>query len=208
MPVPVPAAPVLVEDLPPLLVVPWEDPVVDRLGIDPRAEYVEQFWLPLLGPTATWILRRFAEEFDRSPQGFSLSAVEVARAVGVGTRGGRSGPFPRSVDRLVRFGIAQHAEHGILNVRRRVPPLGRSHLNRLPAHRRDAHARWQDDQRSRATHPAGDAHAARLARSLLDVGASSGEVIEQLLRWRFDETAARRALRAALTAAPALSGAS
>lgn len=38
--------------LPPLLVVPWNDPVCDQLGMDPRSAYVERFWLPLLGPTS------------------------------------------------------------------------------------------------------------------------------------------------------------
>ena len=108
--------------LPPLLVVPWPDPVADDLGLDPRGAYVERFWLPLLGPTSTWLLRRFAVEFDASPEGFSLDATDAARSIGIGTRGGRSGPFPRAIDRCVRFGCAQHAEHGILAVRRRLPP--------------------------------------------------------------------------------------
>jgi hypothetical protein len=29
----------------------WQDPVGDALGVDPRSAYVEQFWLPVLGPT-------------------------------------------------------------------------------------------------------------------------------------------------------------
>ena len=33
-----------------LRVEPWADPVVDHLGHDPRSAYVEQFWLPILGP--------------------------------------------------------------------------------------------------------------------------------------------------------------
>jgi len=33
----------------------WEDPVVDALGHDPRSEYVERFWLPVLGPPSTSI---------------------------------------------------------------------------------------------------------------------------------------------------------
>lgn len=183
--------------LPPLLVVPWPDPVCDELGLDPRTAYVERFWLPLLGPTATWLLRRFAVEFDDSPEGFSLDAQDAARSIGIGTRGGRTGPFPRAVDRCVRFGCAQHAEHGILAVRRRLPPLSRAQVNRLPRHLRDRHEAWQRERRRRGPNPAGDDHAARLARSLLDVGASAGEVEDQLRRWGFDDTCARRALRSA-----------
>ena len=71
--------------LPPLLVVPWPDPVTDDLGLDPRGAYVERFWLPLLGPTSTWLLSRFAVEFDASPEGFSLDAADAARSIGIGT---------------------------------------------------------------------------------------------------------------------------
>lgn len=183
--------------LPPLLVVPWPDPVTDDVGVDPRGPYVERFWLPLLGPTSTWLLRRFAVEFDASPEGFSLDASDAARSIGIGTRGGRQGPFPRAIDRCVRFGCAQHAEHGILAVRRRLPPLSSAQVNRLPRHLRDAHEDWQRDRR-RGPRPADDAHATRLARSLLDVGASAAEVEDQLRRWGFDDTGARRALKAAV----------
>ena len=69
-------------DLPPLLVVPWRDPVVEALGFDPRTAYVERFWLPLLGPTATWLMRRLAAEFDHRPEGFSLDAADCARSIG------------------------------------------------------------------------------------------------------------------------------
>jgi hypothetical protein len=35
-----------------LMVVPWIDPVVDRSA--EGDQYVELFWLNVLGPTATW----------------------------------------------------------------------------------------------------------------------------------------------------------
>lgn len=188
-------------DLPPLLVVAWRDPVVDALGFDPRSTYVETFWLSLLGPTSTWLLRRLAGEFDTQPEGFSLDAADVARSIGIGNKGGRSGPFHRSIERCVRFGLARHDDHGILAVRTRVPPLSRNQVHRLPRHLQGAHQRWQEDQLRRSTHPANDAHAARLARSLLDVGATPADVEDQLRRWNFDETAARRALDRALAPA-------
>jgi len=194
----VPTTTAPIAPLPPLLVVPWVDPVCDELGLDPRAAYVERFWLPLLGPTSTWLLRRFAVEFDASPEGFSLDAGDAARSIGIGTKGGRSGPFHRAIDRCVRFGSIQHAEHGILAVRRRLPPLSAAQVQRLPRHLRADHDAWQQDRRRRGPNPAGDLHATRLARSLLDVGASAADVEDQLRRWGFDDTAARRALRAAL----------
>lgn len=181
----------------PLLVMAWRDPVVDALGFDPRSTYVERFWLPLLGPTSTWLLRRLAVEFDEQPDGFSLDAADCARSIGIGNRGGRNGPFQRSIERCIRFGVAREEEHGIIAVRTRIPPLSRAQARRLPRHLAGEHQRWQEDQRRRNAHPSADAHATRLARSLLDVGASEREVEEQLHRWDFDEHAARRALTAA-----------
>lgn len=185
------------DPLPPLLVVPWRDPVVDALGFDPRSTYVERFWLPLLGPTSTWLLRRFAVEFDGHPEGFSLDTRDAARSIGLGNKAGRGGPFRRSVDRIVRFGVARHEEHDILAVRVRVPPLSRSQVRQLSRPLQGHHQRWQEDQLRRSSHPASEHHAARLARSLLDVGASPVEVESQLRRWNFDEQAARRALQTA-----------
>ena len=37
----------------PLAVVAWPDPVVERFGHAPRSVYVETYWLPILGPSAT-----------------------------------------------------------------------------------------------------------------------------------------------------------
>ena len=34
----------------------WADPLIDRLGHDPRSTYVEQFWLGILGPRTVWLL--------------------------------------------------------------------------------------------------------------------------------------------------------
>lgn len=183
--------------VPPLLVVAWHDPVVDELGFDPRSSYVERFWLPVLGPTSTWLLRRLAAEFDRQPDGFSLDAVDCARSIGIGSRGGRANPFQRAIERCVRFGLIREDEHGIIAVRTRVPPLDGRQVARLPRHLVEDHRRWSDEQRCRARHPSSQAHATRLARSLLDVGATPADVEEQLHRWRFDPATARDAIEAA-----------
>ena len=45
-----------------LTIRPWPDEVIDRLGFDPRSPYVERFWLGVLGPSTTWLMRRFAAD--------------------------------------------------------------------------------------------------------------------------------------------------
>jgi len=58
----------------------WEDPVVDALGHDPRSEYVERFWLPVLGPpsTSNGALKR------ASPEGSIDSSGGLTRHDGLG----------------------------------------------------------------------------------------------------------------------------
>ena len=86
---------------------PWSDDVVDKLGFDPRSSYVEDFWLPTLGPSTTWLLRRLAAGFEYSPDGFHLDLAETARSLGLGDRSGQHSPFVRSINRTVQFGLAQ-----------------------------------------------------------------------------------------------------
>ena len=76
-----------------LMVRPWEDEVIDRIGFDPRTSYVESFWLGVIGPSATWLLRRMAAGFDASPEGFKMSLGETARAIGLGIAVGATPRF-------------------------------------------------------------------------------------------------------------------
>lgn len=73
----------------------WKVAWAEGRDHDLRSNYVERFWLPVLGPTATLLLRRLAYELDRSPEGFDLSANDMARSLGLGGMAGRHGPFPR-----------------------------------------------------------------------------------------------------------------
>src|SRR5919202_227934 len=90
------ASPQTSEPLAVLPVRPWPDPVIDVLGHDPRSTYVERFWLGVLGPSTTWLLRRMAAELEASPAGFDLPLEPTARSLGLGHTGGRNSPFVRS----------------------------------------------------------------------------------------------------------------
>ena len=128
-----------------LIVRPLPDPVLDSLGHDPRSPYVERFWLSILGPSALLLLRRLATRLEASPEGFEIEPLEWALELGLGARGGKNGPFWRSVDRACRFGAARRNAE-VLAVRRRLPPLTLRQVERLPAHLRTAHAAWADGQ--------------------------------------------------------------
>lgn len=175
-----------------LRIVPWADEVVDRLGFDPRSPYVELFWLGVLGPSTTWLLRRLAAGFDTDPDGFDLPLADTARALGLGDSTGRLAAFLRTVNRMVQFGMALGTGEAELAVRRRLPPLPARFLERLPAGLQDAHREWQQVTREQ---PAEEQRrrCRQLALSLVELGEDAEATERQLLRWRYHPELAHEA---------------
>ncbi len=124
-----------------LSVTPWQDTTVESLGYAVRSDYVEWFWLPVLGPSATWLLRRIDFGFDQFPGGYVLDVVSTARAIGVAGRNDAGTIFARALTRLNTFGVA-HGSGDAYAVRRVLPPVSQRHLSRMPEHLRSAHADW------------------------------------------------------------------
>ena len=184
IPDPVPAAPSLT-------IRPWPDDVIDSLGYDPRSHYVETYWLGILGPSTTWLLRRLVFGLESSPAGFELPLADTARCLGLGDKGGRHSPFMRALTRLVQFDLAQPHGDAVLAVRRKVPPLNRRQVQRLPVVLQAQHRALQEtDLRT----PAADSLRRRgrqLALSLLELGEDLEAAERQLLRWRYHPALAR-----------------
>jgi hypothetical protein len=176
-----------------LTIRPWADEVIDRLGFDPRSAYVERFWLGVLGPSTTWLLRRIAGAFDDAPEGFELPLSDTARALGLGDRGGRNSPFLRTVDRCIQFEMAQVTGPCELAVRRRLPPLSRRHLVRLGEDLQEEHRQLQEQQLASPPAEGQRRRGRQLALSLLELGEDLEEAERQLLRWRYPVTVARDA---------------
>lgn len=175
-----------------LAITPWPDPVLDQVGFDPRSAYVEQFWLAILGPSTTFLVRRLGAGLDAEPEGFDLPLADTAQAIGIGTKGGRNSPFLRALGRTTKFGLAQHHGGG-LAVRRKVPPLNRHQLERLPASLQDAHADWQANTLAETAAEQHRRRARRLALSLFELGEDLEATERQLHRWRFHPALARDA---------------
>ncbi len=168
-----------------LTVRPWADRIIDTLGHDPRSSYVERFWLGILGPSTTFLLRHLATILDDSPAGTDLPLRTTARYLGLGGRPGRHSPFMRSFDRLVQFDLARRTAPGVLQVRRKVPPLNRRQLSRLPGELRAAHERWYEGQRATPPVEALRRRSRQLALSLLELGEDLEATERQLMRWRY-----------------------
>jgi hypothetical protein len=113
--------------------------VIDAVGQDPRSDYVEMFWLPILGPSCILAARRLANRFDAEPEGFQLAMGPFARSLGLGAGTGRHAPVQRTLGRLVDFGMAR-VGGGCFALRRSFPPLAARHIERLPGHLARAHA--------------------------------------------------------------------
>lgn len=127
-----------------LQVRPWDDPVLHRQGHDPRSVYVERFWVAVLGPSAVWLLRLLAREFDElGPDDDLLLDLEfTARRLGLQHRGGRQSTFMRTVDRCRMFDLAYFDDDAVLQVRRRVPPVPRQFYVRMPRELRSEVGLW------------------------------------------------------------------
>jgi len=173
-----------------LVVEPWLDPVVDEVGFDPRSRYAEQYWLPVLGPSTTWLLRRFAAYLEESPAGVEVDVEQLARSLGIGERLGPNSPFARTVKRCVDFQMAEWRPTA-LAVRRKLPPLARRHLRRLPDSLRDEHEREAEEALRRGGVNARlRAQGRELALSLVSYGDDRSSAEQQLVRWGFEQQVA------------------
>jgi hypothetical protein len=177
-----------------LRISPWHDPVVDAIGHDPRSTYVERFWLALLGPSTTFLVRHLAAALEAEPEGFDLHLEDTARALGLGHRGGANGPFYRAIARTGQFHITRSAGPGHLSVRLRLQPLTHRQLSRLPERLQAEHRIWMaqhevpDEEQRRQ-------RARRLALSLLELGETTQAAELQLHRWKVHPALAHDALR-------------
>jgi hypothetical protein len=119
---------------------PWHDEVIDACGFEPASGYVELCWLPILGPSTIWRCRRLVAGLTAKPEGYAVGITELAESLGLGTGTGRNAPINRTIERLVRFGLARHEGPDVLAVRRRLPPLVLPQVQRLSPRLQQAHA--------------------------------------------------------------------
>lgn len=182
------AAPPPVEG-PVLRIVTWVDPVADPHGVHPCSRYVELYWLGIIGPSTTWLLRRLTYGLEVHDDGFDLHLPETARSLGLGDRLGKNSPFTKALTRLVTFDLARRHGPGELAVRRHIPPLPLRHLSRLPESLQRSHRRWMSEQR--LTEPQQmRLRAARLAAGLAEAGHDRATIERRLAAWRFHPSVA------------------
>ena len=164
---------------------PWPDDVIDTIGFDPRSKYVEWYWLSVLGPSTTWLLRRLVAGLEQHPDGYPISLAETAQSLGLSDRGARKSAFVRAVTRTIKFELATPQGADVLAVRRKVPPLSQRQVEQLPAALQATHRRWQDEQ---LQVPSGDLLRRRgrlLALSMIEMGDDLDVAEHRLLDMRY-----------------------
>lgn len=126
----------------------WLDSPDEHAIHDLRSTYVELFWLGVLGPSATLLIRRLATGLAHNPNGFDLPVEDTARSLGLGKPNGRHSPFVRAIHRCCIFKMMRFVDN-TLEVRTHVPSMTPVQLERLPESLRIAH----EVAASRMRHP-------------------------------------------------------
>ena len=159
--------------------------MLDHQGHDPRSSYTETFWLPLLGPSATFLARKLASGLELDPAGFTLPADDAARSLGLGAKEGRRSPFNRTLGRLAQFRLVHLDAEDVVLARRRFPGLSRTQVTKLTPALREAHEAYRAAELKTPALPAMREQARTLALTLLQVGETPSEVEAHLHRLRF-----------------------
>ncbi len=120
-----------------LTVVRWVDVKLDLIGVPIDGAYAEKYWLPVLGPTATWMARRLASSLADGP--VTVDVAELGAAIGVGGSTSVNCPLMRALGRLLRFGVVREGVD-VYEVRTMLGPVPKSQLRRLPASMQTDHA--------------------------------------------------------------------
>lgn len=137
----------------------------------------------MLAPSTTLLLRRLAGLLDVRPEGTDVDLATTAKALGLGTQGGKRSAFLRALDRSTQFGLAQQLGTTRLAVRRRVPPLTQRQVVRLPKPLQAEHGEWSRKHRPKGADADGLQRARVLALDLVSAGLEVDDVERQLGRW-------------------------
>lgn len=101
---------------------------IDVRGEPVTGRYFERYWLPVVGPTGTVLMRHLATELDRSDP-YRILGHELAQMIGLGEETKR---LRTTLQRLGRLGLLVPEEEGRWAVRLTVTPLTAEQVRRLP----------------------------------------------------------------------------
>lgn len=173
-------------------ILPIVDSQRDPNYFDPRSNYAENFWLPILGPSTMWLMRRFADRFDYESDGFDLDLLETSHALGIAGKNGRNNAFHRALSRAVSFQMGHAVDDTTLAIRRFMPPLHHGQIRRLPPRLQKKHGRTIERLPYQQAEELARAH--KLATALLAMGDSPDLTEQQLISWGHGANSAKDAV--------------
>jgi hypothetical protein len=130
------------------------EPLAGRAGIahghhTPNDVYVDDVWLPVLGPASFIVWRHLALMVDSHGPARHTTLAALAGATGLGSPRGNQSGISRALRRLERFGLVQLSD-GRLIVRTRLPYITGRQLARLDPAIQALHRNHRDTHRRAA----------------------------------------------------------
>lgn len=137
--------------LPPIVTVRlWPDPIIEAIGFGPQSSYIEYCWLPVLGPTATWLYRRLGSLVLQNNNDTRVDLIDTAQSLGVGRGLSHQSMIGRALGRLDHFDAIRWTERSQLAVRRALPPLTPGQLAHASDFARTMHRQLSTGQQASA----------------------------------------------------------
>jgi hypothetical protein len=122
----------------------WENKYSPDNSFYFRSPYIERFWLGILGPSATWLLRIVLAEIEQRDAPISFTSAILASRVGLADNTSWNSPLSRSIRRLIDFKIAKQSGAGHVSVSKYIPPLSLRQIGVLTADEKILHSRYLD----------------------------------------------------------------
>lgn len=103
--------------------------------------YVETFWLPSLGPSSTWLLRKLAAGLQGRDE-LTVLMSDLARHIGLSPTLSVNGPVVKTMKRLERLKMIRAIGPSQWKVRCTLPGLPLASLAHLPPALQALHELW------------------------------------------------------------------
>jgi hypothetical protein len=114
------------------------DPGSGRFG--PSSDYVFDCWTPVVGPSTVLLWRRLALVALEAGNGYAVvETADIFASLGLGTGMAKNAIGPRTIARMVGFGLAQCHGSRLLGVRTALDLLSATQVARLSGTARRSH---------------------------------------------------------------------
>jgi hypothetical protein len=108
------------------------DPDLATTGFPLLHPYLEQVWLPVIGPSTVLALRSIGRSLGTDLTPFELHLPTLAAELGLGSGTGPNSVVQRTIARIIRFGHARVIDPATLEVAALIRPVTESQVSRLP----------------------------------------------------------------------------